>query len=208
MSASIRRLWLTPGPQPNGLHAAADGLWVIDQVDNKVYRLDYSDGRVLSSFDTDTCHSSGITIGGNMVWIASTWTYQLIGFDISSGKQMAILSTPGGAKAGAHGLEWRDSTLWVNVPKTGTIYQLDPQSGSVVHSIPAPGQRPHGMAWEGDLLWCAETTHKALYKLDPRDGTIVERIEVASPEPHGMTMWGGEFWMCDAGTREVFTLTR
>ena len=31
----IRDMWVTPGPKPNGLQAAADGLWVIDQTDHK-----------------------------------------------------------------------------------------------------------------------------------------------------------------------------
>ena len=54
----------SPGPHPNGLQAAPVGLWCIDQVDNKVYKLDYDSGAVLFSAQTDTVHSSGITLGG------------------------------------------------------------------------------------------------------------------------------------------------
>ena len=63
----------SPGPQPNGLQAAPDGLWCIDQVDNKIYRQDFESGAVLFEAQTDTVHSSGITLGGGYIWIASTY---------------------------------------------------------------------------------------------------------------------------------------
>jgi hypothetical protein len=55
----------SPGPQPNGLQATRDGLWIIDQsAGSKVYLVDYADGRVLRSFETDTVRPSGITFDG------------------------------------------------------------------------------------------------------------------------------------------------
>ena len=45
--ASVEKRFKSPGPQPNGLQAATDGLWCIDQVDNKVYRQDYETGEIL-----------------------------------------------------------------------------------------------------------------------------------------------------------------
>ena len=41
MKATIN--WTHPGPQPNGLQADKDGLWVIDQGNNHLYKLDYND---------------------------------------------------------------------------------------------------------------------------------------------------------------------
>src|SRR5207253_10906351 len=69
--------WNTPGRQPNGLQATADGLWVIDQIDpNEIYLLSFDDCRELRRIPTRALHSSGITIdpGGNTS-IASTFTY-------------------------------------------------------------------------------------------------------------------------------------
>ena len=36
--------WIHPGPQPNGLQADSDGLWVIDQGNEHLYNLSYEDG--------------------------------------------------------------------------------------------------------------------------------------------------------------------
>ncbi|HLG52056.1 MAG TPA: glutaminyl-peptide cyclotransferase [Chloroflexota bacterium] len=158
MACRVRVLWKTPGLQPNGLQAAAEGLWVLDQVDpNRVYLLRYEDGAVLREFETRGKHGSGITVDSSgRVWIASTFGYELICYDPETGREVAAIPAPGaGAEPGApHGLEWRDGHLWCNVPRAGRIFELDPTTGRVLHQISAHGDRAHGMAWETDDLWC------------------------------------------------------
>lgn len=203
-----RVLWKTPDPQPNGLQAKPEGLWVIDQVDpNRIYLLGYEDGAVLREIQTRAHHSSGITIdpSGN-IWVASTFTYELICFDRESGKEIVAYPTPPYDKSGgAHGTEWRDGKLWFNIPKTGKIYVMDPANGQILHSIPAHGDRAHGMAWDpyDSNLWCVDTNKRVIYKLNPYTGEILDAVGCTGPEPNGMTIWQGQFWICDAGTREV-----
>ena len=38
-------VYKSPGPHPNGLQATADGLWIMDQGNNRVYLVRYEDGR-------------------------------------------------------------------------------------------------------------------------------------------------------------------
>jgi sugar lactone lactonase YvrE len=222
MIVRARPLWKTPGPQPNGLQAATDGLWVIDQADDRVYKLDYEDGSVMLSFETRANHSSGITEepGGRTVWVASTFTLEYLRYDAETGELLAAIPVPGKPKSGSHGLEWREGTLWSAVPPLGAIVQLDPEDGSVLHSIPVPqcvqdepgpgsamGSRPHGLAWGSDeMLWCQETNHQTVYKLNPRDGQVMDRIEVPNLELHGMANRDGVLWGCDATNRQVFVL--
>lgn len=232
--ANSRVLWKTPGPQPNGLQAAPDGLWVIDQVDDRIYKLSYLDGAVMLSLPTRARHSSGITLdpqGG--VWVASTFGFEIIRYDPHDGRVLSAFPTPENAEVGAHALEWRNGCLWVNVPKLSAAFQIDPRTGSVLHKIPTPGSRPHGMAWAdgfvaggsypltaeaGPLgepivdrsrlpgIWCVETTRRGVFLLNPETGVIEVEVPVDGPEPHGMTMWRGQFWLCDAATREVFVV--
>ena len=75
--AKVEKLYKSPGPQPNGLQAAEDGLWCIDQGNMKVYRSDWETGEVLFEADTDTEHSSGITLGGGYLWVASTFELKI-----------------------------------------------------------------------------------------------------------------------------------
>src|SRR5690606_38049085 len=89
-------------------------------------------------------------------------------------------------------------------PASGLIYLMEPESGEIVRTIPAPGWRTHGLAWDNGALWCVETGDRAIYKLDPSDGKLLAKIQIAEqdPEPHGMTMKDGVIWYCDATSRE------
>jgi streptogramin lyase len=203
-------LWKTPGNQPNGLQATPEGLWVIDQIDpNHIYLLSY-EGELLR--DLGECrarHSSGITLDPKgSIWVASTFTYEMILFDRETGKELAAFPTPPYDRSGgAHGTEWRFNQLWFNVPKAGRIFAVNPNNGQVMRDIPAYGDRSHGMAWDPDgSLWSVDTNKRVIFKLDPSTGAILDAIGVSGPEPHGMTIWQGQFWLCDAGTREVFTI--
>jgi streptogramin lyase len=209
MSLDIQRVFDAPGPQPNGMQATPDGIWFLDQGNNQVSLVSY-EGRVLKTYETTSDRGSGITDTGEVLWVASTYSREILKLDRSDGSRLATFDTPGAAATGAHGLEWRDNKLWMAVPPSSTIYQVDPEDQfRVLHSIPAPGGRPHGIAWEGDDLWCVETSHRAIYCLNPRDGSVKQKIEIPAPhpEPHGMTRWDGCFWYCDATTRAVSRLS-
>ncbi len=203
--------WRTPGPQPNGLQAVPEGVWVIDQEDLNVYLLDWRDGSVLRRFPTATHHSSGITWDGEALWVASTFPpIELFRYS-PDGVELRRLPTPGASeRSGAHGLEWIDGRLWVTVPPSATTYQLDPADGRILKQFPAPGNRPHGLAWDGELLWVAETTHRTItgYTLDGevRRVLALEPGPDEGPNPHGLTYHDGRLWYCDADTRLVATI--
>lgn len=216
MVAQVERVrgqaqWRTPGPQPNGLQAVEEGVWVIDQEDLHAYLLDWEDGHVLRSFPTGTNHSSGITWDGEAIWIASTFTPIALFRYAPDGREQGRLPTPGASeRSGAHGLEWIGGRLWVTVPPAATTYQLDPSDGRILTQFPAPGNRPHGLAWDGELLWVAETTHRTItgYTLDgtARRVLALEDGPVEGPDPHGLTFYQGKLWYCDADTRLVATI--
>ena len=123
--ARVEERFKCPGPQPNGLQAVPDGLWCIDQVDLKIYKFDYESGEVLFEAQTDTAHSSGITLGDGSLWIASTFELKIARLDPATGQTIAKLDSPGngvvawvadqqnGRVTGAHGLEWKDGKVYV-----------------------------------------------------------------------------------------------
>lgn len=198
-------LFAAPGPHPNGMQATDTGLWVLDQAENRVHLLSY-DGQILRDLATESDRGSGITVGDGDLWVASTYSCQLLRIDAQTGATLASYPSPGAAKTGSHGLEWRDGKLWVATPPSATIYQLDPaDSCRILHSFPAPGNRPHGIAWHGDDLWCVETNHRAIYLMDTTNGALKLKLALPddAPEPHGMTVWEGAFWYCDANTRVI-----
>lgn len=215
--ARVEKRFASPGPQPNGLQAAADGLWCIDQVDNKIYRLDYATGKVLFEAQTDTVHSSGVTLGDGYLWIASTYESKIAKLDPATGKTIAKYDSPGSGivawregaadaqTTGAHGLEWRDGKLYVAAPPSQMIHVLDANTWQELYHFRTPGLRVHGLAWGPQgRLWAADTSSGAVSLLDPNDGRIFEVIRVEAPiEVHGMTSHEGVLWYCDAHALDI-----
>lgn len=226
VATKVDRAFKTPGPQPNGLQATRDGLWILDQRTNRVALVRFDDGRVIREFGTETDRGSGITFDGSALWIASTYNRMLVQVDAQSGKTLKQFPSPGsglvkwgprGAHAqptGAHGLEWRDGELWVAVPPAVSIYAVNPANGAVLRSFPAPGVRPHGLGWDPDgSLWCTESIYRSFFKMNPKTGEILKQLVLPAkaPEvdglvqvPHGMTIWDRQIWFCVAETGEVY----
>jgi streptogramin lyase len=220
VSKRVERLYQIAGcTQPNDLQFVADGLWVLDQVDpNKAFKVRPEDGSILQTLQTESIHGSGITYGYGALWIGSTkmtdprQAPRTLKVDPQTGKTLRSWVTPGSglygnitAKStvsGAHGLKWVDGKYWMAVPASGKLFLIEPETGEVVRSIPAPGVRTHGLAWDNGSLWCVESNGRVIYKLDPRDGSAVARIQLTKddPEPHGLDIRDGLLWYCDAAS--------
>ena len=166
--------WITPGPQPNGIQAAADGVWVIDQSDNHLYKLAYEDGSVLARLPTETDRSSGVTEGGGYVWVASTYTARIYKLNYD-GTTVEHYDTPGAGVVdsgdpartdvtGAHGMEWLDgSNMWMAVPPARRLFLVDPGTMEVRRSIPTPGAQPSRHLRGERVIYGARTPGCARY---------------------------------------------
>ena len=209
--AKVEKHFKSPGPQPNGLQAAPDGLWIIDQVDLKIYKVAWDTGDVLFEAQTDTEHSSGITLGGGHVWIASTFELQIAKLDMKTGKTIAKYDSPGvgvaswregmegASETGAHGLEWRNGKIYIASPPSQFVHVVDTETWTEEHAFRTPGLRNHGLAWQDDKLWVADTSAGTVNLLGTADGRVYDVIRVEAPdEVHGMTMHDGVLWYCDA----------
>jgi len=208
----VEKLFRTPAiKQPNDLQFAPDGnLWILDQVDpNKVFKVNPADGSILEQVQTESIHGSGIAFGNGAWWIGSTKSLKTLKVDPKTGKTLKWFDTPGSGlygnlttPSGAHGIKWVDGRYWMAVPASGKIYLMEPESGEVVRSIPAPTVRTHGLAWDNGFLWCVGSTEREIYKMDPRDGKLLAKIKLTQedPEPHGLDQAKGVMWYCDASS--------
>ncbi len=214
--SKIEDMWMTPGAMPNGLQAAEDGLWVIDQADNHLYKLDYDDGSVLVDLPTETYKSSGVTLGNGYIWVASTHNYRTYKL-ANDGSTVAFYEPPSSGERDPqavgrdnprpHGMEWVDGKLWVSVKPANRNYLLDPETMEVLHSIKTPGPSPHGLAWDGEALWCADRETAVIHRQDPETGEVLDEVAVPDPELHGLTYHEGALLICCASTRRVCRVT-
>jgi sugar lactone lactonase YvrE len=203
--AQVRVLFQGPGPKANGLAAAEDGLWVCDQVDNRIYKVRYQDGAVLTRFDTPGRNLSGCGFGGGSVWGGSNVRPAAVTrHDPATGWCLAYLLLPNGMEGGVHGLEWYQGALWVTRPGFLTLQKLDPESGALLQEIPFPETRSHGVYFEDGCAVVNGTNTGNVYKLDLADGRVVDRWRVEGFEAHGMTRApDGRVWICDAETNRI-----
>jgi streptogramin lyase len=225
----VERLYSVTGcRQPNDLQFTSEGLWILDQVDqpgNKAFLVEPETGAVIKALMTDSIHGSGITFGNGALWITSTKMKNpkdapvTLKVDPKTGQTLESWQTPGSGyygrmkpetdtPSGGHGLKWVDGKYWMAVPASGRVYLMEPETGTIIRSIPGPGTtaRTHGIAWDNGSLWVINSDDRAIYKLDPEKGQILARIQLSmnDPEPHGLDIdRRGVLWYCDAGATHL-----
>jgi hypothetical protein len=199
------------------LQASEDGLWVIDQDDSFIYKMDWKTGETIHSVPTDTVHSSGITIGGGYIWIASTYSCEIFQIEMETGNTIEKYPSPGaginatrehlkpasGRKSeptGDHGLEWKDGNLFVASPPSQFVHVIDVSNWKETHRMKTPGFRVHGIAWakEDGHIWIADTSFGVVsrHKLD--NGRCYDSFRVPDPvQIHGMTIKNNILWYAD-----------
>src|SRR6185295_11629747 len=74
------------------------------------------------------------------------------------------------------------------------IQKIDPQTGKVVATIPAPaGGAASGLAWAEGSLWVGQYRDRKIHRIDPETGTILRTIE-STRFVTGVTWVEGELW--------------
>jgi hypothetical protein len=207
--AKVQLLFKAPGPKINGLQAASDGLWLCDQIDNKIYKISYYTGSVIKSFNTPARNLSGIAMGGGAVWGAHNQrpagAYKC---NPDTGETLAWLPFPQAMEGGVHGIEFAEGALWVTRPGLLTVMKLNPDTGELLHSFPFPTKRSHGLYFEDGTFVIAATDTNEIYRLDPKDGKILGQWKVEGCEAHGMTKGpDGRIWVCDIHGSNIGTMT-
>jgi outer membrane protein assembly factor BamB len=201
----------SPAPQPNGLQATTEGLWIIDQgPGSKAYLVSYSDGRVLRSFNTETDRSSGITFDGEALWIGSTYSREIVRVDANDGHTLERHFTPGA------GVIYqmvgdppaRSSPLAKTHPRKQAAALPTKQVGGYdmgkVLGGAAPGTGAHGQEWRDGKLWFAVPPSREVYCLDPKTWIVATKFPTAGNRPHGIGWEGKYLWVTDSNLNAFF----
>ncbi|HSD68583.1 MAG TPA: hypothetical protein VLB07_03470 [Woeseiaceae bacterium] len=73
------------------------------------------------------------------------------------------------------------------------IQKIDPDSGRVLSSIPAPGNGNSGMAWAEGTLWVGQYRDRKIHQVDPATGKVLRTIE-SNRFVTGVTWVDDELW--------------
>src|SRR5882757_7144809 len=73
------------------------------------------------------------------------------------------------------------------------IQKINPQTGRVVTTIPAPGGGGSGLTWAEGTLWMGRHRERKIIQLDPETGAVLRTIE-SNRFVTGVTWVDGELW--------------
>ena len=127
----------------------------------------------------------GVTYDGRRVWAATG--PKLIAFDPESGELERTLDRVADAGTAF------DGTYLYQIAEA-RIDKIDPATGDVVASIPAPGHGgDSGLAWAEGSLWVGQYRDRKIHQIDPATGVILRTIE-SNRFVTGVTWVDGELW--------------
>ncbi|MGO1001142.1 Vgb family protein [Lysobacter sp. CA196] len=127
----------------------------------------------------------GVTHDGRRVW-AATGT-KLVAFDPASGEPMDSLDVACDAGTAF------DGTYLYQIAEA-RIDKIEPATGKVVASIPAPGNGgDSGLTWAEGSLWVGQYRDRKIHQVDPKTGAVIRSIE-SNRFVTGVTWVDGELW--------------
>lgn len=109
---------------------------------------------------------------------------------------------------GNNGLTFDGHYLWIANYGDRRAYQVDPENGSSIRSIPLPGGNyPDGLGWDGRYLWHSDSNTDLIYQIDPYDGTVMTSFLSPGTGPKGLAYDGTNLWNTDTDALNLYELT-
>jgi hypothetical protein len=217
-SVKVEKLFKSPDRYPNALEATPEGLWIADQVSERVNLVDWQNGSVKKDFIAEAHNTSGLAVGGGYLWIGCNGagtaaanrpftrptdkSYgEIVKCDMNTGKQVKAYRSPWG---GTHGTTWDHSTdhLWAVAPGQGLALEMDPKDDlRILRMVTIGGGTAHGLELYEGALWILYAADRQVKKFDPSSGRELEvwKLAPTDPDPHGMCIHNNYVYYCDAG---------
>ena len=226
MQVEIERLFRAPYSVPNGLQVVDEGLWIVDQITDRVSLMeiesvdpDYGTTKFIRDIPSESANTSGMAFGGGALWLAangdgSRWrpvretdpkkgAAEIFEVDPQNGNTLERYPVPGGG--GVHGFEYdhvEEGVVWVTHPGRKEMSKVRLPDWTVERVYQLPLERAHGVVRMEDGIWVTFTSDRVIVKLDLDSGEELDRIEVPEPhpQPHGLSLYGEDFIYCDASS--------
>jgi YVTN family beta-propeller protein len=167
-----RRVEAIPvGNYPTALAGGAADLWVTDNFDNAVYRVDQS-GAITATTTVGRSPNS-IAVGPDAVWVANAADDDVKRIDPDTASVVTTIHV--GHHPSAVALS--PGALWVANQFDGTVWRIDTRSNKVVKKIKVGG-RPAGLAVAGGSLWVSVQQSPLVVNRSLANGGGVARIDI------------------------------
>jgi YVTN family beta-propeller protein len=175
------------GARAAALAFAQGGLWVADITDNSLLEVDPGSGLVRRTLALPL-RPTAAAGAGDELWVADYGAGSVAQIDLRTGQALAT-NVGNGPAALALGF----GALWVANSLDSTVSRVDPNSGSVVATIPV-GSGPGAIAVAGGSVWVANQYSATVSRIDPDRNAEVRSSSVGGG-PTALATGGGTVWV-------------
>jgi len=136
------------GNSPTAIAAGAGGVWVADEDDNNVIRIDPATANAVTGTTPVGQGPSAIAVGLNAAWVANTQDGTVARIDPATAsvrETIPVGGRPAGIAAGG-------GAVWVANSLDGTVSRIDPDANEVVATVDI-GEAPQGLTVAHGLVW-------------------------------------------------------
>ena len=213
----IEMLWKSPDRYPNALESSPEGLWVGDQVSERINLLDWKTGKVLEDFIGEAHNTSGLAVGGGFIWVGCNGAGtaanlrefkrpfdknfgEIVKLDMK-GKQVKGYRTPWGSQHGTYYHRETDK-LWAVAPGFGFLAEMDPKDDlRITRMLQIRMNVPHGLDFHDGSFWVIDGADRLVQRIHPENGRVQEvwAFGPNDPDPHGMCIYDNHVYFTDAG---------
>ncbi len=197
----------SPVLRPAGIGWDGASLWFVNDFDQTIHKIDPATMAVLDILPAPAAvWTFGLDHDGVTLWGDTddpTMVYQM---DDSTGVVLTSFVSP---HFSPNGVAYDGSMIWHSGFGTD-LTLMDPATGMVTRTIPAPGnQAPRGLELVDGSLWVVDGNaypDDAIYRLDPTDGTVLGSylpVGASFGLIYGLAHDGTRFWLTDLDTAMI-----
>ena len=181
-------------------------LWVNDDSTDTIYKLNPSDGSIISSFPAPGPRPRGLTWDSTHLWCLESSSDSIFKLDSNDGSVLKSIPAPGNIVLG---LTWDGQYLWsaYYAGWSSEVNQVDTTDGTVIRSFLCYA---NGLAFDGEFLWGVKSTggvYKGFVeKYNYSNGMKISYFRTPGYYPTGLTFDGKYFWLADCGIDTLFKI--
>lgn len=170
---TILRSFPAPMPSPDGLELIDGTLWTTECTSEELFELGPERGEVLGTLRLPDAFIDHLAWDGRYLWGNDHHDkHRIHRVDLSTGAVVGGFDVP----FRPMGMAWDGEHLWSMEVSSRRVMKLDPATGAIVDTLPAPGGNVCGIGWDGVCLWVSDLTAGKYYQLDPRTGEVVTTL--------------------------------
>jgi YVTN family beta-propeller protein len=165
------------GNSPSAIATGAGGVWVTDDVDNTVTRIDPASANAVASTTPVGRGPSAVATGAGGVWVANTQENTVARVD----PRTAVVDDTIRVGRRPTGVAVGEGAVWVANSLSGTVSRIDPRDGEVEETIET-GEAPQSLIVAHGLVWVSVQPSAAPETPETAERGRVVRILAAEDE--------------------------